>query len=397
MTIRVAIIGRRSVQKEYRRLPNGPHHRIGLNMPKDIGWKRQFASDTVAAVCPQALRSLQSANEIGFVPSYGEDDEFTVRARKQICQLFGKDESGCSVSFVSSGTVANALAMASACQSFDGVLCHPISHLEHDEANAPEYLTGGAKLLHVDGRDGKIDPNRFFDFLSRGHGYHSARLRMISITQATEVGTIYTLADLRELRRIKNEMESRLKELFNDEEYRLYYHMDGARLANAVAALQCDPSEIVAEVDVLSFGGSKNGAPPTEAIVFFNPALARDFTWRVKQTGQLVSKMRYLSAPWLGMLKDDVWLDNARHANSQARRLGLELQNLGFQLALDVESNMIFVRFGQAEADALQLLGWDFYPFQLHDGTAYRFVCNWSTTDQAVDDLLADVKTIVRK
>ena len=106
-------------------------------MPQEIGWKRQFISDTVAGICPQAMQSLQSANEVGFVPSYGEDDEFTDQARKQICQLFGKDESDCRVFFVSSGTVANALALTSACQSFDGILCHSLSHLEHDEANAP--------------------------------------------------------------------------------------------------------------------------------------------------------------------------------------------------------------------------------------------------------------------
>ena len=366
-------------------------------MPKEIGWKRQFASDTVAGICPQALRSLQSANEVGFVPSYGEDDEFTDQARKQICQLFGKDESDCRVFFVSSGTVANALALTSACQSFDGILCHSLSHLEHDEANAPEYLTGGAKLLHVDGRDGKLDPNRLFDFLDRGHGYHSVRLRMISITQATEVGTVYSLAEMQKLRSIKREMESRLQDRFDDEGYRLYLHMDGARLANAVAALKCDPSEVVADVDVLSFGGSKNGASPTEAIVFFNSELAQDFTWRVKQTGQLVAKMRYLAAPWLGLLKDDVWLANARHANAQARKLGQGFQQLGIQPALGIESNMVFARLDQREADALGTLGWDFYPFQLDDEIAYRFVCNWSTTDQAVDDLLEDAQTIASR
>ena len=363
-------------------------------MSNDIGWKRQFISDTVAGICPQALQALQSANEAGFVTSYGEDDEFSAQARKHIGQLFGKDESDCRVFFVSSGTVANALAMTSVCQSFDGILCHPLSHLEHDEANAPEYLTGGAKLLHVDGRDGKIDPNRFFDYLNRGHGYHSVRLRVISITQASEVGTVYSLEDLQELRSIKREMESRLQKRFGDEEFRLYLHMDGARFANAVAALKCEPSELVAEVDILSLGGSKNGGPPTEAIVFFNSSLAQNFAWRIKQTGQLVSKMRYLAAPWLGLLKDDVWLTNARHANEQAKKLGRGFQQLGIEPVLGVESNMIFVRLDQGQADALQGLGWEFYPFQLQDGTAHRFVCNWNTTDKAVKSLIEDLKGI---
>ena len=363
-------------------------------MPNVIGWKRQFVSDTAAAICPQAVQALQNANEAGFVPSYGEDDEFSAQARKHICELFGKDESDCRVFFVSSGTVANALAIISVCQSFDGILCHPLSHLEHDEANAPEYLTGGAKLLHVDGPDGKIDPSRFFNFLDRGHGHHSARLRMISITQATEVGTVYSLMDMEALRNIKHEIESRLQERFGDENFQLYLHMDGARFANAVASLKCDPSELVVDVDILSFGGSKNGGPPTEAIVFFNSAIAQDFAWRVKQTGQLVSKMRYLAAPWLGLLKDDVWLANARNANAQAQRLGRGFQQLGIHPVLAIEANMIFVRLNQGQADALHGLGWDFYPFQLRDGNAYRFVCNWNTTDQAVEDLIQDVKTI---
>ena len=364
-------------------------------MTNAIGWKRQFASDTVAGICPQALQALQTANETGFVPSYGEDDEFSGQALKQLCQLFGKNETDCRVFFVSSGTVANTLALRSVCHSFDGILCHPLSHLEHDEANAPEYLTGGAKLLHVDGRDGKIDPNRLFDFLNRGHGHHSVRLRVISITQATEVGTVYSLENLVELQNVKHEMETKLRERFDNEEFRLYLHMDGARFANAVAALQCEPSELIADVDILSFGASKNGGPPTEAILFFNSALARDFAWLVKQTGQLVSKMRYLSAPWLGMLKDDVWLTNAQHANAQARNLAKGFQQLGIQPVLGIEANMVFIRFDQQHANALQDLGWDFYPFQLQDGTAHRFVCNWNTTDQAVENLLKDLKTIV--
>ena len=365
-------------------------------MPNDIGWKRQFISDTTAGVCPQALQALQNANEAGFVPSYG-DDEFSAQARKHICHLFGKDESECRVFFVCSGTVANALAMTSVCQSFDGILCHPQSHLEHDEANAPEYLTGGAKLLHVDGRDGKIDPNRLFDFLNRGHGHHSVRVRMVSITQATEVGTVYSLSDLEELRSIKREMESRLQECFRDEQFRLYLHMDGARFANAVAALKCAPKELVVDVDILSLGGSKNGGPPTEAIVFFDSALAEDFAWRVKQTGQLVSKMRYLAAPWLGLLEDDVWLANARHANAQASRLGRGFRQSGIEPVLGVEANMVFVRLDQAQADALKNRGWHFYPFQLRDGTAYRFVCNWSTSDQAVENLIEDVRAIASR
>ena len=212
--------------------------------------------------------------------------------------------------------------------------------------------------------------------------------------RGTEVGTVYSLAALQKLGSVKREMESRLQERHVDEQYKMYLHMDGARLANAVAALQCEPSEVVADVDVLSFGGSKNGGPPTEAIVFFDPDLARNFTWRVKQSGQLVAKMRYLAAPWLGMLKDDVWLANARHANEQALKLSQKFQQLGIQPALDIESNMVFVRLDQVEAVALQALGWDFYPFQLDDGVAYRFVCNWSTTDEAVDDLLKDVKAV---
>ena len=359
------------------------------------GWKTQFFSDTVAGICPQAFEALQCANEAGFVPSYGEDDAFSGQARERIYQLFGKSAADCRAFFVSSGTVANALSLASMCQSFDGVLCHPLSHLEHDEANAPEYLTGGAKLLHVEGSDGKIDPASMLDILHRGHAHHSARPRVISITQATEIGTVYSLAQLAELQNIKTEIQRKLQERYENRDFQMFFHMDGARFANAVVSLQCEPRELIKGVDILSFGGSKNGGPPTETILFFHPGLAHDFAWRVKQAGQLVSKMRYVSAPWLGLLKEDTWLTNATHANKQARTLAQGFQHLGIPLVAAVEANMVFTRLQPQHADALRGLGWHFPTFQLPGGISHRFSCHWNTSDEAIEDLLQDLQQIL--
>lgn len=369
-------------------------------MDEDPTLQRQFASDTVAGICPEAMAALSEANRVGFVDSYGEDNEFSHAARAEIARVFGRQPEEIRVFFVASGTIANALSVAAFCRSFDGVLCHPVSHLEHDEANAPEYLSGGAKLMHVAGAAAKIDPNRMLPAVRRGHGHHSVRPRMLSITQATELGTVYSLSEWQALRAAAADVEQELRDRYRDSKFRLFYHVDGARFANAVAALDCHPASLVEGVDVLSFGLSKNGGPPSEAIVFFNPDHADEFAWRVKQTGHLISKMRYLSAPWLGMLRDGVWLKNARHANACAKRLAEGLASIGFEAAYPVEANMVFVRFARDRqqsdrtAAELQRRGWTFYPFTFDGVSSYRFVCSWATSDQAIDQLLDDVRRL---
>jgi threonine aldolase len=364
-------------------MPDTPRH-----------WKVQFASDHVAGICPQAWAALAAANSApgasgtrpdeappAFVPSYGDDEEFTRLAVQHIRTVFEKPDAA--VFFVLSGTVANALSLAALCQPYHGILRHPLAHVEHDEANAPEFFTGGAKLLDAGGDNGKIDPTGLPAVFARGHGVHSAKPRAVTLTQATEVGTVYTPDEVRRIAALKQARP----------EYGLKVHMDGARFANALAALDgVSPADLTwrAGVDVLSLGGSKNGGPPSEAVVFFDPSLADEFGWRLKQSGQIVSKMRYLSAPWLGLLRDGVWLTNARHANACARRLGRGLEELGLLLRFPVQTNAVFVYMSDGLARGLERRGWHFYPFTAVD--AWRFMCNWATTQQAIDDLLADVR-----
>ena len=348
--------------------------------------KLQFASDNASPICPEAWEALERANfspESTFAVPYG-DDPITAEATRRIQEVF---ETDCEVFFVFNGSAANALALATMCQPYHGIVAHPISHAEIDEANAPEFFTGGAKLLHLDGAQGKMNPRGMTKLLKRGHGIHSAKIRGVTITQATEVGTVYTLDELHELTALKHEHT----------EMDLKFHMDGARFANALVALgNVAPKELSwqAGIDVLSFGGTKNGCPGTEALVFFDKDLARDFAWRRKQGGQLASKMRYLAAPWIGILKNDAWLNNARHSNDHARKLGSELTAFSeVTLPFRVETNAVFAQLPDGLAAALHARGWQFYEFPA--ANAWRFMCTWNTTMEAIQALIADVRQIL--
>ena len=349
-------------------------------------WKLQFLSDNASPICPEVWAALQEADarpHSTFTIAYG-DDPITAEATQCIQELFEID---CEVFFVFNGSAANSLALASICQPYHGVLVHPLSHAECDEANAPEFFTGGAKLLHLDGPHGKMNSHGIPKILQRGHGIHSAKIRGISITQATEVGTVYTVEEIRQLTSVKHELA----------ELDIKFHMDGARFANAVVALDnIAPKEITwrAGIDVLTFGGTKNGCPGTESLVFFDKSLAREFAWRRKQAGQLASKMRYLAAPWIGLLQDETWLKNARHANEHARILGNELAALAeVTLPFGVETNAVFAQFPDGLAKALRARGWHFYRFT--NVNAWRFMCSWNTTREAIQALMGDIREIL--
>jgi threonine aldolase len=349
---------------------------------KSPDWKLQFASDNTSPVTPEAWEAMRMANEEPrFTIGYG-DDPVTARAADLVRELF---ETDCEVFFVFNGSAANSLALSTICSSYHGVLCHPFSHADTDEANAPEFFTGGAKLIHVDGPAGKIDPAGILPMLDRGHGIHSAKIRAVTLTQATEVGAVYTAGEIDGLTALrKNEGCGDFR-----------FHMDGARFANALVTLggRTAAKEITwrAGIDVLSLGGAKNGLPATEALVFFDRELARDFAWRRKQTGQLASKMRYLAAPWIGMLEDDAWLRHAAHANAAAKKLAAGLEAIeGVELRYPVEANAVFVKLPDGVGEALHDRGWHFYPFSV--ARAWRFMCNWATSDEAVEALLADVE-----
>ena len=333
----------------------------------------QFASDNYSGICPQAWGAMEEANRMD-EPAYGED-QWTTRAADGLRELFDTD---CEVFFVFNGTAANSLALASMGQSFHSVICHELAHIETDECGGPEYASNGAKLLLGNGADGKLTPQSIEHLVTKRTDIHYPKPRAVSLTQATEVGTVYTPDELRAIRSVADQ-------------YRLNVHMDGARFANAVAALDVHPSEITwkAGVDVLCFSGTKNGLAMGEAVIFFNRDLAEDFEWRCKQAGQLASKMRYISAPWCGLLKDNVWLDNARHANACAERLEQGLaRSPGVSLRYPRQVNGVFADLPEPLQAFLRNKGWRFYNFI---GGCSRLMCSWSTSTEQVDRFLADI------
>lgn len=340
--------------------------------------EQQFASDNYAGICPEALAALTAANA-GHAPAYGED-EWTRRVSDRLRALF---ETDCDVYFAFNGTAANSLALASLCQSYHSVICHELAHVDTDECGGPEFFSNGSKLLPAKGEGGKLTPAAVEEVIARRSDIHYPKPRVVTLTQATEVGTVYRPAEIAAIAELAHRHQLRV-------------HMDGARFANAVASLGVSPADVTwrAGVDVLCFGGTKMGLPVGEAVVFFDRALAEDFAYRCKQAGQLASKMRFLSAPWLGMLEDDVWLRHARHANAMARRLADGLATIsGTRLLFPVEANGVFAELPAAAIDGLRKRGWRFYTFIGAGGA--RFMCAWDTTPERVDALLADLRALV--
>ena len=341
--------------------------------------RRQFASDNYSGICPEALAAMIEANA-GHEPGYG-NDSWTARAADLMRDVF---ETKCEVFFVFNGTSANSLSLASLCQSYHSVLCHELAHIETAECGAPEFFSNGSKVLLLPGEHGKIDPTAIERTVNKRKDIHYPKPRVLSLTQATELGTLYSLDELRELTNLARGFQLRV-------------HMDGARFANAVAALDVSPKEITwkAGVDVLSFGGTKNGLAVGEAVVFFDPELAREFDYRCKQAGQLASKMRFLSAPWVGLLRDGVWLRHASHANAMAKRLEAGLRGIpGVEIAHPVQTNTVFARFSEKSASALREAGWKFYTHVSRDGSA-RLMASWDTQPEDVDAFVNNLRQTV--
>jgi threonine aldolase len=258
------------------------------------------------------------------------------------------------------------------CQSYHSILCHETAHVETDECGAPEFFSNGTKILLVPGEDGKIDPDALEAKVLRRDDIHYPKPKVVSLTQATELGTVYRPEEIGAISEEVRRLGLRL-------------HMDGARFANAVAALGVAPREITWEagVEVLSFGGTKNGGGLGEAVVFFNRDLAQEFDYRCKQAGQLASKMRFLAAPWVGMLAEGAWLRYARQANNMAALLETELRRIpGVTLLFPREANSVFVQLPPAAAEALRAAGWKFYTFIGQGGA--RLMCSWDTTEEDV-------------
>jgi threonine aldolase len=338
----------------------------------------QFASDNYSGICPEALDYLLRANH-GDVPAYGDDD-WTQQATDKFREIFEID---CEVFFVFNGTAANSLTLASLCQSYHSVICHELAHIETDECGAPEFASNGSKLLLAQGEQGKLDPTHIEQLITKRTDIHYPKPKVISLTQATEVGTLYTTDELAAIAALARH-------------HGLKVHMDGARFANAIVASGKTPAELTwkAGIDVLCCCGTKNGMGIGEAILFFDKALAEDFAYRCKQAGQLASKMRFISAPWLGLLETGAWLRNAEHANRMAADLEQQLRGIPkLKMLFPRQVNGVFVQMPQALIDELYRRGWKFYTFIGTDGA--RLMCAWNTTPEAVDALMTDIKDVV--
>jgi threonine aldolase len=336
--------------------------------------KTRFASDNTAGMCPEAMEAYLKANR-GDLPSYG-NDSWTERAANLLRELF---ETDCEVFFVFNGTAANSLALASCCQSYHSVICFDHAHIYEDECGAPEFFSG-AKLIGAEGRHGKISPATIEELALKRSDLHFQKPRAVSLTQSTELGTVYQLAELAAIREVAKKFE-------------LATHMDGARFAYAVASLGVAPKKITWEagVDVLCFGGTKLGMACSEAVIFFDRELAKDFEYRCKQAGQLASKMRFLAAGWVGMLENGAWLKHAQHANRCARLLEKRMvTEANLRPGPPVEANAVFVPLPENLAKELRERGWEIHNFT---GGGARFMCSWQTSEADIDAVMADILT----
>ena len=335
-----------------------------------------FASDNWSGLCPEALEYLVRANSDS-APAYGFDD-WTARAADAIRELFEHDAE---VFFVFNGTAANSLALAHLCQPYQATVCHAWSHIETDECGAPGFFSHGSRLLLGQGEVGKLSLDSAQRLLPKGGDLRFPRPAALSLTQSTEVGTLYSIDELQCLTQWARGEGMRV-------------HMDGARFMNALVALELTPAEMSwkSGVDVLSLGASKLGGGIGDTVIFFDRALARGFDYRCKQAGQLASKMRLMTAPLLGLIETGAWQRNARHANDCAQYLESRLADIGIIPAFPRQANGVFIRLTESEANALRRLGWSFYISDCHG--AARFMCGWDSQREWIDRLVGDIKAV---
>lgn len=340
---------------------------------------QQFASDNYSGICPEAIDYLIKANT-GHVHAYGED-RWTAEACDAFRTLFQKE---CEVFFVSTGTVGNSLTLASMCQSYHSIICHKLAHIETDECGAPEFFSHGSKILMSEGENGKIEPENIGNIVTIRSDIHYPKPKIVSVTQATEVGRVYSPNELLKI----GDMARK---------HKLKFHMDGARFANAIAFLNVAPKAVTIDVgvDVLVFGGTKNGLGFGEAVVFFDLEAAEEFSYRCKQAGQLTSKMRFIAAQWLGLLKNDAWLNHAKTANKRASLLANELVQIEeVKLMYPQEANSVFVKIPEYLGDKLHEIGWEFYTFIGNGGA--RLMCSWDTKEETIHEFINDLKSSIK-
>ena len=335
-----------------------------------------FASDNVTGACPEVMDAVVAANS-GIATSYG-DDEWSSRLQTKLSEIF---ETDVEVFLAVSGTASNALALSALAPVFGKIYCHELSHINTDECGAPELFTGGAKLIPMRSSNGRIKANELAETIRGSGNVHVTQPSVVSITQSCETGTVYQLDEIKAISKIARK-------------HKMSVHMDGARFANAFASLDVSPAEMTwkSGVDVLTLGGTKNGCLAAEAIIFFKPDMVGNFPYLHKRSGQLLSKMRFISSQLEAYVTDDLWIRNAQHSNSMAKILSEGLNAFSnIELAYPTQSNEVFVNLPRELIDYLNNAGYDINEEEL-DGKAVRFVTAWNSELKDVDRLLEVIK-----
>jgi len=331
-----------------------------------------FTSDNVTSACPEVMDALIEANS-GIAESYG-DDEWSSKLKNKLSKVF---ETKVEVFLAVTGTASNALALSALAPVFGKIYCHELSHINTDECGAPELFTGGAKLNPMKSSNGRIQASELAEIIRGLGNVHVTQPSVVSITQSCETGTVYQLEEIKKISKIAHDNK-------------MSVHMDGARFANALVSLDVSPAEMTwkSGVDVLTLGGTKNGCLAAEAIIFFKPEMVGNFPFLHKRSGQLLSKMRFISSQLNAYVSDDVWMRNAKHANSMAKILSEGLNNFSnIELAYPTESNEVFVYMPSDVIDYLNNSGYDINEEEL-DGKAVRFVTAWNTDLKDIENLL---------
>ena len=338
----------------------------------------KFASDNVAGACPEVLDAIIKANDGDSTP-YG-NDEWSTNLQNKFSEIFEKDVI---VYPTASGTAANALALSTMTPVFGSIYCHKHSHINTDECGAPEFYTGGAKLVPLNGINGKILPEELSKNIGGIGIVHHTQPSTVSITQLCETGEVYQLGEIAAISETAHK-------------HKLKMHMDGARFANALVSLGVTPAEMTwkSGIDVLSFGATKNGCIAAEAIIFFKPELVGNLPFLMKRSGHLLSKMRFVSAQLEAYISNDVWLRNAKHANKMGKKLSEGLNsNQNIELAYPTEANEVFAKFPKPIIEHLNSEGYIMNQEEL-DGKAVRLVAAWNTKNSDVDQLLQTISEV---
>ena len=336
----------------------------------------KFASDNVAGACPEVLDAVIKANEGDSTP-YG-NDQISTELQDKFSEIFEKEVI---VFPTASGTAANALALSTMTPSFGNIYCHKLSHINTDECGAPEFYTGGGKLVTLQGIKGKITADELDESITGAGIVHHTQPSSVSITQVCETGEVYQLDEIKKISDVAHK-------------HNLNMHMDGARFANALVSLDCSPAEMTwkSGIDVLSFGATKNGCLAAEAIIFFKKDLVGNTAFLMKRAGHLLSKMRFVSAQLDAYITNDVWLKNARRANDMGKRLSEGLNNHSdINLSYPTEANEVFATFPRNKIEHLNSEGYTINEDEW-DGKAVRLVTAWNTKDNDVDEFLEILK-----